>query len=66
MIEPRIKNSSWDKVRLTFLKSHSSCVMYLRQNRAEPATVDDHIKAHRLKEALLGQGKLAAALQIAS
>ncbi len=54
MGEPRIYNNRWDKARLTFLKSHPVCVMCLRQHRAVPATVVDHIKPHKLKEALNG------------
>lgn len=54
MAEPRIYYSRWDKARRTILKSHPLCVMCLRQSRAETATVVDHIKAHKLKEALNG------------
>ena len=54
MSEPRIYNSRWDKARLTFLKSNPLGVMCLRQSRAETSTVVDHIKAHKLKEALNG------------
>lgn len=52
--EPRIYNSRWDKARLTFLKSNPLCSMCLRQNRAVPATVVDHIRPHKLKEAMSG------------
>lgn len=52
MSEPRIYNSRWDKARLSFLKSHPLCVMCHRQGRAVAAAVVDHIKPHRLKEAI--------------
>lgn len=52
MKEPRIYNSRWDKARLSFLRSHPLCVMCTQQGRTEPATVVDHIKPHKLKEAL--------------
>ena len=54
MSEPRIYNSRWDKARLSFLKSNPLCVMCRRQDRAIPAMVVDHIKPHKLKEALRG------------
>jgi 5-methylcytosine-specific restriction enzyme A len=54
MSEPRIYNSRWDKARQSFLKSHPLCVMCHRQGRAVAATVVDHIKPHRLKEAING------------
>ncbi len=57
MSEPRIYNSRWDKARLSFLKSNPLCVMCLRQNRAIPATVVDHVRPHKLKEALKGGNK---------
>jgi len=62
--EPRIYNSRWDKARLTFLKSNPLCKICLKQSRAEPATVVDHIKPHKLKEALKGgDAKQIAAAQ---
>ncbi|EMA1799432.1 HNH endonuclease [Cronobacter turicensis] len=54
MKEPRIYGSRWDKARLTFLRANPLCVMCHRQGRAVPATVVDHIKPHKLKEALNG------------
>lgn len=52
MSKQRIYNSRWDKARLSFLKSHPLCVMCHRQGRAVAAEVVDHIKPHRLKEAI--------------
>ena len=66
MSEPRIYNSRWDKARLSFLKSHPLCVMCHRQGRAVAASVVDHIKPHRLKEAINGgkQDEIAKAQKL--
>ena len=66
MSEPRIYNSRWDKARLSFLKSHPLCAMCHRQGRAVAAAVVDHIKPHRLKEAINGgkQDEIAKAQKL--
>ncbi|ECT1023834.1 HNH endonuclease, partial [Salmonella enterica] len=59
--EPRIYGSKWDKARLVFLREHPLCVMCQEQGRVVLATVVDHIKPHRLKEALLSEKPVAIA-----
>jgi len=52
--EPRIYGSRWDKARLRFLQQHPLCAMCEQQGRVTAATVVDHIKPHKLKDALNG------------
>ncbi|HAX5241948.1 TPA: HNH endonuclease [Escherichia coli] len=47
-----IYNSRWERFRLAYLQAHPLCVMCHQQGRITAATVVDHIKPHRLKEAL--------------
>lgn len=42
----------WQKARETYLASHRWCVMHLRKGQNVQATVVDHIKAPRMKEAI--------------
>lgn len=58
----RIYDSRWDKARRSFLMAHSLCVMCHKQGRIEAATVVDHIKPHRLKEAIKGGDAAAIAM----
>jgi len=60
--EPRIYSSRWDKARREFLRSNPLCVMCHQQGRVEAATVVDHIRPHRLKEALRGNDAAAIAV----
>jgi len=48
MSAPHIYNRRWDTAWLSFLNSQPLRVMCLRQGRAVPATVVDHIKPHKL------------------
>ena len=50
--EPRIYGSRWDKARLTFLQQYPLCVMCDEQGRKTAATVVDHVKPHKLKDAI--------------
>lgn len=62
--EPRIYGSRWDKARLRFLQQHPLCVMCEQQGRITAATVVDHIKPHKLKDALnSGDSKVIAKAQ---
>ncbi|EJZ7017196.1 HNH endonuclease [Salmonella enterica] len=60
--EPRIYGSKWDRARLVFLREHPLCVMCQEQGRVVLATVVDHIKPHRLKEALRSKDPASIAL----
>ena len=40
-------NHRWAKARATYLRSHPLCVMCRERGRLVPATVVDHIKAHK-------------------
>ncbi|TKI02774.1 HNH endonuclease [Martelella alba] len=55
--EPRVYGSRWEKARISYLRSHPLCVMCQQQGRAVPATVVDHIKPHRLKDAIASGDK---------
>lgn len=45
-------NGRWQKARATFLREHPLCAACRSEGNTTPATVVDHIKAHRLSEAL--------------
>lgn len=45
-------STRWDKARLIFLADHPLCVMCENEGRLEPATVVDHVVAHRGDETL--------------
>jgi len=57
--EPRVYTSRWTKAAKTYLVSHPLCVMCQRQGRGTPATGVDHIKPHRLKQAIKSGDKAA-------
>jgi 5-methylcytosine-specific restriction protein A len=40
-------DARWDKARAAYLRQHPMCVMCERAGRQVPATVVDHIRAHR-------------------
>lgn len=44
--------SAWQRARDAYLKHHPLCVHCQSQGRAEAATVVDHIRPHRLKDAM--------------
>ncbi len=39
--------AAWQRLRLAYLAEHPLCVMCLRMERVDPATVVDHIIPHR-------------------
>ncbi|GAB7128048.1 hypothetical protein JCM19000A_25550 [Silvimonas sp. JCM 19000] len=47
-------NGRWQKARATFLREHPLCVACLAESSTTAATVVDHIKPHRLHDALAG------------
>lgn len=59
--EPRVYNSRWAKAARTFLAGHPLCAMCQAQGWAVAATVVDHIREHRLKQALRSGDKAAIA-----
>ncbi|MDZ7322047.1 HNH endonuclease [Kosakonia sacchari] len=59
--EPRVYGSRWDKARRSFLRTHPLCVMCAQQGRTEAASVVDHIRPHKLKEAINSGDRTAIA-----
>lgn len=50
--ELRIYGSRWDKARISYLRTNPLCRMCHEQGRTTAATVVDHIKPHKLKDAI--------------
>jgi 5-methylcytosine-specific restriction endonuclease McrA len=56
----------WQRARAAFLQAHPMCVLCEAKGRATLATVVDHIRAHRMREALHAkdQRKIEAARKL--